>query len=549
VLLDHVNCSKLILPQYVHDNPDKLIRSKRKGIGGINKNQFEAILNMKYLKSLVEPGEAVGIIAGQSIGEPSTQMTLNTFHLAGHAAKNVTLGIPRLREIVMTASSNIKTPTMILYVNPEVGQPGTERFAKGISRLSLAELIDNVSISERIGAGNAYSRAKIYKIRLDLFPSKEYEETYGTSVDQVVSALEHKFTPLLQKATRAELKKRGDEKSLKGATGSAAVPIIGQSVGVIEQETGSGEAMRDGGDSDDDDGDATNAKQKANQAEGVTYDEPDEEEAEIQMTARREDSPIDEDMEDEGIGGSPREVEDDGDIDMVEVSEEAKERETRVKSKNQDVSSFKFDDTDGQYCEIVLEYDAQTSKLLLLPLVEKTLHKAVIQSLPGIDSCIASNEKLLEIGDRSADTQVIFVNGGNLLAMRDYTSTIDPNRIITNDISGMLQYYGVEACRQTIIREMDAVFAGHGITVDNRHLNLIADTMTRGGGFVPFNRHGMAHSTSPLMQMSFETTVGYLREACLNGDWDDLKSPSARIVMGKLGKVGTGSFDVLMPVA
>ena len=52
----------------------------------------------------------------QSVGEPSTQMTLNTFHLAGHGAGNVTLGIPRLREIIMTASSAIKTPQITIPV-------------------------------------------------------------------------------------------------------------------------------------------------------------------------------------------------------------------------------------------------------------------------------------------------------------------------------------------------------------------------------------------------------------------------------------------------
>lgn len=48
----------------------------------------------------------------QSLGEPSTQMTLNTFHFAGRGEMNVTLGIPRLREILLVASANIKTPTM-----------------------------------------------------------------------------------------------------------------------------------------------------------------------------------------------------------------------------------------------------------------------------------------------------------------------------------------------------------------------------------------------------------------------------------------------------
>lgn len=60
------------------------------------------------MESLAAPGEAVGILAAQSVGEPSTQMTLNTFHMAGRGEANVTLGIPRLREILMTASTVIR---------------------------------------------------------------------------------------------------------------------------------------------------------------------------------------------------------------------------------------------------------------------------------------------------------------------------------------------------------------------------------------------------------------------------------------------------------
>jgi DNA-directed RNA polymerase I subunit RPA1 len=58
----------------------------------------------------------VGCVAAQAIGEPSTQMTLNTFHLAGHGGVNLTLGIPRLREILMTASDKIKTPIMTMNI-------------------------------------------------------------------------------------------------------------------------------------------------------------------------------------------------------------------------------------------------------------------------------------------------------------------------------------------------------------------------------------------------------------------------------------------------
>jgi len=90
-------------------------------------DKFRALMWLRYLHSLVHPGEAVGLLAAQSIGEPSTQMTLNTFHFAGVGAKNVTLGIPRLREIVMTASGKIKTPVMEVAMKEGKTRDGAPR--------------------------------------------------------------------------------------------------------------------------------------------------------------------------------------------------------------------------------------------------------------------------------------------------------------------------------------------------------------------------------------------------------------------------------------
>ena len=74
---------------------------------------------LNYKKSIVTPGEMVGMIAGQSIGEVSTQMTLNTFHFAGVASKsNVTRGVPRIEEI-LSLSSQIKNPSLSVYLKPE----------------------------------------------------------------------------------------------------------------------------------------------------------------------------------------------------------------------------------------------------------------------------------------------------------------------------------------------------------------------------------------------------------------------------------------------
>ncbi|EFP05175.1 hypothetical protein CRE_04012 [Caenorhabditis remanei] len=93
---------------------------------------------------------------------------------------------------------------------------------------------------------------------------------------------------------------------------------------------------------------------------------------------------------------------------------------------------------------------------------------------------------------------------------------------------------------------MNNVFAVYGIEVSKRHLSLTADYMTFTGQIQPFNRGAMSSSSSPLQKMTFETTMAFLREALLQGEEDNVNSPSARIVMGALPRGGTGSFDLLL---
>ena len=75
-------------------------------------------LKQAYDRARVEAGEAVGTVAAQSVGEPGTQMTMRTFHYAGVTELNVTLGLPRLIEIV-DARKDIATPTMDIYFNED----------------------------------------------------------------------------------------------------------------------------------------------------------------------------------------------------------------------------------------------------------------------------------------------------------------------------------------------------------------------------------------------------------------------------------------------
>ena len=512
----------------------------------IKKENYTMMMDLKYMQSTVDPGEAVGIIAAQSIGEPSTQMTLNTFHLAGHSTKNVTLGIPRLREIVMTASTAISTPTMTLYLNPEMTEADGTNFAKGITKLTVSDVIDNVSVSEKTDKGKGLEIAKIYNVRFNFYPSEEYEEVYAIKPADIVNPLKGKFIPSLITRIKKDLKAK------------ARIDDIGQSVKKVKaqelkkkNEIGDDEAEEtaetaadhdrvqaevDSADEEDPDDDATQFKQKNRGADA--YEAPDDEEQAIAQQARAESlEPEGQESEDEGYGGSPGpESDDDG-----PERNAAKRREDEVMEENEEVISFSFDDKHGEWCEFALQYDVTVPKIIMLEHVEAICRSATVQFIKGISTATYIKEK--------NDEPYVHTDGCNLSAILDYQEMIDPHRILTNDIGAMLAHYGVEAARATIMREMSAVFSSHGISVDNRHINLIADFMTREGGFTPFSRIGMKGSVSPFMKMSFETTVAFLKEAVLESDWDTLGNPSARIVAGRTATVGTGNIDVLVPIA
>ncbi|RLI13731.1 DNA-directed RNA polymerase subunit A'', partial [Candidatus Bathyarchaeota archaeon] len=100
-----------------------IVEELRKGLleSGLSKEGVDRVVELaivRYKRALVEPGEAVGVVAAQSIGEPGTQMTLRTFHYAGVREMNVTLGLPRLIEIV-DARRRPSTPVMEIRLDEE----------------------------------------------------------------------------------------------------------------------------------------------------------------------------------------------------------------------------------------------------------------------------------------------------------------------------------------------------------------------------------------------------------------------------------------------
>ena len=128
----------------------------------------------RYEQHLIEPGEAVGILTAQSIGEPGTQMTMRTFHYAGVAEMNVTLGLPRLIEIVDTRKTP-STPMMEIHLPKKTGndRKEVERIA---SEIEITRMINIAEVETDITNMQVVIRPDIKKLKKKGLGVKDIEK-------------------------------------------------------------------------------------------------------------------------------------------------------------------------------------------------------------------------------------------------------------------------------------------------------------------------------------------------------------------------------------
>jgi len=161
--------------------PAKLLKDLEDAIKDLDLDEdtFYKIIDIvteRYKKALVDPHEAVGTVAAQSIGEPGTQMTMRTFHYAGVAEINVTLGLPRLIEI-LDVRKKPATPIMTVKIEKELSDDRdfAKKLASDIERTTFKDI---GSISTDLGS---------MEIIVDL--DKESLERRGLTVDDILSKL------------------------------------------------------------------------------------------------------------------------------------------------------------------------------------------------------------------------------------------------------------------------------------------------------------------------------------------------------------------------
>jgi len=175
-IVNRVNSLINVLPpSIIEELKEKLPKFK------LTEEELEKILFTvvkEYEKSLVEPGEPVGVVAAQSIGEPGTQMTLRTFHYAGVREFNVTLGLPRLIEI-LDARRTPSTPMMTVYLDEN--HRFDEEKAKEVGRNIETTYLENITESVEI---DLISGSILLTLDLEVMRDKDI------SVENVINALE-----------------------------------------------------------------------------------------------------------------------------------------------------------------------------------------------------------------------------------------------------------------------------------------------------------------------------------------------------------------------
>lgn len=529
------------------------------------------IVELKYMQSLAEPGESVGVVAAQSIGEPSTQMTLNTFHFAGRGERNVTLGMPRLQELLMSAKDKIRTPIMKCPLHDVKSWEDAEHLAAKFRRISVADVVQSIEVCTTPLCIDGNGVSTMYKLKMKLYPLELYPPHSDITVEERDVTLKRAFAYVLDTAIHKHLETlhRINDISVSNIESKSEEGEDEDTLNNnIDDDNYNGVGAGGGGDDDDnDDGEDQGAdaeKRRRQKSDELEYEDGIE----------KESSDIADDVDEATPSGFESEidqVEPDEDFTMageltdIEAEVEAPEssfkhvptsesetgkkvsmsevkKQTNLSS--EDKREYKYLNSikvEGSKFEARCVIPRGQPHILLAEIAQRTAKRVYLKQHEGIDQCSVAEWKKRD--KKGIELQTA---GVNFPAFWNLEEHLNINELESNDIHAMLETYGVEAARATIINEVSNVFELYGIRIDTRHLSLIADFLTCHGGYRPMNRLGMGmFSTSPFTKMSFETATKFIFEAAAHGEVDILESPSANVSLGKPVKLGTGCFDLM----
>ena len=412
----------------------------------LNKDAFKYVIETikhRFKQTIACPGEMVGSIASQSIGEPATQMTLNTFHLAGVSSVNVTLGVPRLIEIINN-SKNIKTPSMKIYLKEKKDPYSKKEIFEILKKLEYIPLISIISRLEIRKDPDIFNSV--------LTEDKELIESYLS-----LNSEEYKDENLSEWVLRIVLNE-----------GYLSIKLRELEEKIIKH-----------------------------------FDKEN-----ILIMHSRENEKI-------------RKF-----LIRLKCSKK-KKPETQKEIKSEDYLK-KFTE------KLLTEIDCSGIK---------NINKVYFRECPKI-KYDEVNGRLIPIKD--SPKEIIFETDGSNLQKIFEIDEIDHKRTISNDINDIYNVMGIEAARKAIINELREVLKCYGIYINYRHISILVDFMTYRGKLTSITRFGLDKSEkSSIRKATFEESVKKFLNAGLFSEKDNLKGLSENILLGKLAKFGTNSFDLL----
>lgn len=423
-----------------------------------DQNSFNFLLEevrRQYYKSEITPGEMVGAIAAQSIGEPTTQLTLDVFHSTGiGSGANVSRGVPRLKEILRVAQ-NLATPSLEVHLDQDYLKSGLN--------------LDNLDESKQ----QAYSRAEEIASRIEYTVLKDLVDNVQILFDKNDCASkiieDQPFINAYYELTPKE----------------ECLPMNSNSPWLLRIKF----------------------------REDMIYKKG---------------------------------------IKMLDIATAFNDIKSKKIKDIIDLSCiFSDDNAESLVCRVRINNDLMLNQnpVNVMRLVERLILNLKIVGIDGIETARVSLIEPFKISmpdgtiGQSFD-YVVHTSGVNLFEIFN-EPYIDYTKTLSNHIIEIYEVLGIEAAREIIIKEITDVLTFAGSYVNPRHIELLADTMTREGYLVSVDRHGINKGdSSTLAKASFEETTAQLFSSAMYGETDPITGVSANIMFGQPFKGGTNSYKI-----
>lgn len=474
------------------------------------------VARRKFIKAIVDPGEPVGPIAATEMGEPATQMTLNTFHLAGVGGEGsavVTSGVPRLLEIT-GATQQQRSSVIYLWTAPGAPESATMELCTNVQGIVLSDLVlytETLCDPERIAA---FDRLDASTIELFYKLSEANVPSYGARMHPEV------FRMVLDKQLTESLSIRTDriESALakRSYSNGTQLEVIASRNDQIERIV------------------------------VITV-------LKLNMPSNCEQRAL---LEREfGVGNAIAPV----------IVEKSRKFDIFIENMTLESALQVYDDCLARFCATIDERaaaivrvrakrsGAKPSPLLVGRVQSELLEQDSVSGLKFVRSAKISREKRrvfvpdtqsFELRD---DTHVMLslepdAKTRDCLGQMFMLQGIDHSRCYSNNIHHIYETLGIGAAKLAMHKEIMKVYRAGGIGVNPRHVTLMVDAMTRTGEIAPCTWHGInkTERTDPIKSIVFERCMQGLSQAGAFGVRNDSKSVNMAIMNAQGFPMGTG---------